>query len=180
MGVIEEDSRQQRGKHAEKHRWWADHGVTCLERCRALPFGDYVTDGSNIAVDTKRDVRELAMDAGRDHARFRRELERARDAGWRLVVLTENRDGVRSAADLARWVNPTCRRCELAHTGHCHPLDAGRCDMYGLRQRPLSGERFARMIATLSSRYGAVFEFCDPSRSAERICELLGVRYGDG
>lgn len=53
-------------------------------------MGDYIlaNDGS-VAVDTKQDVRELAMDVYQEHERFRRECERAQDAGIKLVVLVE-------------------------------------------------------------------------------------------
>ena len=89
MAKIYEDTRQQSGKHENKARWWEGHGVE-VERAK-LDFGDYMAaDGSsNIVVDTKRSIDEVAMDCGRDHARFVREMERAKAAGCRLVVLIE-------------------------------------------------------------------------------------------
>lgn len=58
-------------------------------RATALPFGDYMLEGSNISIDTKQDVQEVAGNIGRDHARFVRECDRARAEGYRLVILVE-------------------------------------------------------------------------------------------
>lgn len=164
------DTRQHAGKHDVKEAWWRAHGIELVPR--ALPFADYWADGSNVAVDTKRNVQELAMDAGRDHARFVRELERAAAEGYRLVVLTERAGGYRDALDLARWYPDTCRMCR-----RCDPIaETGRTCRRG--KRPLQGATLARIIDTLSKRYGARFEFCGEQDTARRVCELLGVDYG--
>ena len=76
MAVIYEDTRQQDGKHLQKQEWWKAHGIEVVRR--KLDFGDYATDGSNVVVDTKRNVAEIAQNInGRQHARFKRECERA-------------------------------------------------------------------------------------------------------
>lgn len=82
-----------------------------------------------------------------------------------------------TADDLERWVHPTCRRCDFAVCGHCDPLHGGICDMWGKKQRPVQGHRFAAILCGLERRYGVRFEFCKPQDSAKRICELLGVRW---
>lgn len=155
--VIVEDTRQQAGKHAEKHEWWADHGLTLVRS--KLPFGDYCLP-AEVAVDTKQSIQELAMDIDRDHARFRRELVGARDAGVRLVVLVENGDGVTSLEDLAGWVEPAGDYAKRLHA-----------------KRRITGERLAKACTTMAARYGVEFRFCSPAESAGIVADLL---LGDG
>ena len=113
MAQILEDTRQQAGKHENKARWFARHGVE-VER-RKLDFGDYMdaSGSSNVAVDTKRSIDEVAMDCGRDHARFVREMERAKAAGCRLVVLIEVGHPYKRVSDINGWVSGACKRCDL-------------------------------------------------------------------
>ena len=161
--LIIEDTRQQvhdGDKHAAKHAWWEAHGVMVVRR--ALPFGDYVAeteDGTrpgNVAVDTKKDLAELSGDVFQGHRRFRDELVRAADAGWRLYILVETRQ----CADMDG----------LRRVRNVHPRARG--------VKPLPGGGVAKTCEGLARKYRAVFEFCDPRDSARRICELLGVEYG--
>lgn len=153
-----EDSRQQKGQHETKHAWWGDNDVALI-RCK-LPFGDYCLP-PEVSVDTKASITELAYDIDHDHARFRRELVGARDAGIQLVVLVENKDGVTDLASLSEWRESA--------------------DDYARRKyakRRLDGKRLAKACATMAERYGVIFEFCAPEDAARRIVELLGR--GDG
>lgn len=176
MSVIKIDTRQQEGKHVHKDEWFAVHGVQ-TERTK-LDFGDYMTDGSNISVDTKRNISEIAQNInGKNHDRFKRECQRAADAGCLLVVLVENRDGARSIKDVVRWTNDHCRACANRVRRACNPHDVStKCLRHGT-MKPIQGPRLAKAMKTMEKRYGVRFEFCDPSESARRICELLGVTY---
>lgn len=148
-----EDSRQQRGQHERKHDWWGDHGVGII-RCK-LAYGDYCLPPA-VSVDTKASISELAYDIDHDHARFRREITGARDAGVQLVVLVENGDGVRDLDGLASW--------------------SESAEDYARRKyakRRLHGDRLAKACATMAERYGVRFEFCAPDEAAERIVAML-------
>lgn len=172
--MIVEDTRQQHGKHEHIERWMAAHGVEFRPRALALPFGDYASDnGSNVAVDTKKDIQELAMDVGRDHARFVRECERAREAGHRLVVLVESSARYNDRVELARWVSDVCRRCRM-----CDPRLSVRCRRY--RVRPMQGATLAKIVDAIERRHGVRFEFVSRARCARRICELLGEEVDEG
>lgn len=171
MAVITCDTRQQAGKHETKHKWFEDHGFT-LARMK-LDFGDYMTPGSNVSVDTKRNLRELVQDVGRDHARFGREMDRARDAGYRLVILTET-SAARTLDDVNGWVNDTCRRCMKYRMHICDPSTAPVHCLAG-HKRPMQGPQLAKCCATMAKNHGCVFEFVHPRDSARRICELLGL-----
>ena len=104
--VIQEDTRQQAGKHELKHKAWADHGDKLI-RC-ALPFGDY-TAVPPVSVDTKASMHEIAQNIGgskAEHDRFRREIIRAKEAGCHLDVLVETDEGIEDLEGVRRWVNP--------------------------------------------------------------------------
>lgn len=148
-----EDSRQQRGRHERKHDWWGSHGVS-LVKCK-IAYGDYCLPPV-VSVDTKASISELAYDIDHDHARFKREVEGAKDAGVQLVVLVENDDGVTCLEELSAWVESA--------------------EDYGRRKfakRRLHGSRLAKACATMAERYGVRFEFCAPDVAAERIVEIL-------
>jgi len=151
--VLLEDTRQQRGKHDAKHAWWQAHGVGLVRS--KLAFGDYCLPPS-VAVDTKASLAELAYDIDQEHARFRRELAGARDAGVRLYVLVENADGVADLAGLSRWVElpeDFCRRVHARHRIH--------------------GDRLAKACATMQERYGVTFLFCSPDQAASVVSGVL-------
>jgi hypothetical protein len=169
--IVYEDSRQKVGKHDAKHAWFESHGIEVVRK--KLDAGDYATDQSNILVDTKRGLAEVAMDVGRDHKRFAREMERARDAGCRLVILVEVGAPYRTTDDVNRWVNDVCKRCDWYHRLICDPAASGRCRRY--RTKPMRGTTIARIIESMERDYGCRFEYVNPRYSARRICELLGV-----
>lgn len=167
------DTRQKRGKHENIDRWFDLHGVEY--EYRKLDTGDYATDdlSSNILVDTKKGIEELAGDIGRDHARFVRELDRAAEAGYRLVVLVETARPISEIDDVAGYVAKPCRMCEKRRWGNCSPVATMRCTRY--RSKPMQGGTIVRMLHTLEAKHAVRFEFVHPSSAARRICELLGV-----
>lgn len=176
-GEIVTDTRQQAGKHVIKDEWWASHGVSTIRR--KLDFGDYMAEGSNVSVDTKRSISEIAQNInGKNHERFKRECLRARDAGYRLVILVENRENVHDIDGLRKWMNDHCRTCGTRRSVHCNPYDGAKCPRHNTR-KPIQGPRLAKAMQTMSDRYGVQFMFCKPSETAQIICELLGVEYDD-
>jgi len=149
--VIVEDSRQQAGKHETKHAAWEEHGDRII-RC-ALPFGDYMAVPP-VSVDTKASMQEIAQNIGgstAEHNRFRKELQRAREAGCHLYILVENDEGIRDLEGVATWVNPRL-------------IDSPKA---------ITGERLAKAMQTMQERYGVTFLFCHPERAAAVIHYLL-------
>lgn len=175
--VIIEDTRQQAHKHDAKHQWWDEHGVEWRERAEALPFGDYMAEGSNVCVDTKRSLAELAQNLGRDHRRFAAECDRAREAGYRLVVLVDA-PGFATAEDVAGWTNDHCAHCKYLRMGRCDPHSSGRC-MRHRTVKPMQGERLASTMRKTEEHHGVRFALCEPADAARAICELLGVEYDE-
>lgn len=174
MPKIIEDSRQQAHKHDHIESWMRAHGVEFEPRARALPFGDYMRDGSNISVDTKKDIQELVMDVGRDHARFARECDRARSDGWRLVVLVESGKRYNTRPELEGWTSGVCGRCPDMMHNRCDPHDKG-CKRH--HYRPMQGETLYKITRRMELEHGVRFVYCDKADTAMVICEILGVNF---
>lgn len=170
------DTRQQKGKHGHVDGWFTAHGVPFSYR--KLDFGDYMrSDGfGNIVVDTKKDVQELAGNCGREHARFVRELDRARDAGFRLFILVEELEKYNDRDEMYRWVSRVCRSCKEFRAKRCRP-SVDRCRVR--RFKPMNGGTLAKIITKLEKEHGALFMFCRRGDTARVICDLLGVEYDE-
>ena len=158
------DTRQQAGKHAHVDAAFDAMGLT--HAYAKLDFGDYMRPGSNVSVDTKQHIEELASNLGRDHERFRRECERARDAGYRLVVLVEGMGGVEDLPGLAAWFARRCSACRI-------PCGRESCRLH--RVTPARAASLVKSMATMRRKYGVEFMFCDRSETALVIARLLGL-----
>ena len=179
--ILYEDTLNQKGKHEIKHEWLSAHGVevvrTRFDGNHLVPwsFGDYCTDDSNIVIDTKASIAEVSANWGREHSRFKREMQRANDGGCVLVILIETNEAA-CIDDVKRWCNTHCVKCK--HRGKpCEPRDRDEiCIRHGTK-KPLQGDTIAKQMATIQANRFVRFEFAKPEESARRICELLGVKY---
>lgn len=147
--IIQEDSRQQIGKHEVKHQYFADNDIR-LVRCK-LPFGDYAPVPP-VSVDTKASMDEIAANiCGKAHTRFINECKAAKAAGCQLVILVENDVGIGDLSEVHLWQN---------HRSMYSP----KC---------VQGPRLQKAMTTISERYGVRFEFCTPEEAGGRIVEIL-------
>ena len=127
-----------------------------------LFIGDYM-EYSNplLVIDRKQSIQELAANCTRDHDRFKRELERAKSVGARLVILVEqnrykDRDNwihVETIEDLMLWSSP--------HT-------------------TIIGEKVYRVLRAWCSKYDLDVQFCDKRQTGKRILEILYERENNG
>lgn len=135
-----------------------------------LNAGDYAYAPSNILIDTKKDVDELSMDVGKDHARFVREIDRAAVSGYRLVILIEQHPEFNDREKLRHWAGYVCRKCR-----RCNPNRGDRCRTR--KYTPMHGARLAKILDKLEENHGAKFVFCSKSKSAQVICDMMGIPY---
>ena len=150
MHIIE-DSRNQKGKHEEKHKRWAEQGVL-LTRSKIV-VGDYCLPPAK-SVDTKASMSEIAQNIGggrEEHKRFIRELKLAQEIGTKLFILVENEDGIEDLEGVALWRNP-----RTDYSPDC-----------------IQGPRLAKAMHTIQERYGCIFMFCRPDEAADIITDLL-------
>lgn len=146
---IQEDTRQQAGKHEIKHAWFDQNGVRLVRS--KLPFGDYAPVPP-VSIDTKADMDEIAANiCGKEHTRFINECKAAREAGCHLIILVENEVGVEDLSQVHIWINP-----RVIYNAKC-----------------VQGPRLQKAMETISERYGVEFRFCRPEQSAEIITEIL-------
>lgn len=147
--VIQEDTRQQAGKHDLKHAYFAESGVELI-RCK-LPFGDYAPVPP-VSIDTKNSMDEIAANiCGQEHKRFINECKSAKAAGCSLIILVENTVGITELSEVHRWINP-------------RSVYSTKC---------VQGPRLQKAMETISERYGVKFMFCTPQESGRIIKELL-------
>ena len=120
-----------------------------------LLFGDYADyNRPGIVVDRKQNIAELAKNLTVERARFIAELERAKAANARLVILVEqnrykDRDkwiSVKDISDLMLWSNP--------HT-------------------KIRGEKVFRVLSELIYKYNISVIFCDKRVTGKRILEII-------
>jgi hypothetical protein len=127
--TILEDVAQKREKHTIKNEYWKSKNIE-VKRL-PIPCGDYVIMNEkiqdvitrkshrgldvkkidllgtiDISVDTKEDMQELYQNLINSHDRFRDELVLAQNSNVKLIILTENTDGITCIEDVANWFNP--------------------------------------------------------------------------
>jgi ERCC4-type nuclease len=120
-----------------------------------LFIGDYQDYGNPfLIIDRKQSIQELAANCTRDHDRFKRELERAKAVGARLIILVEqnrykDRDKwihVETIEDIMLWSSP--------HT-------------------TIRGEKVFRVLRAWMAKYDIDVQFCDKRQTGKRILEIL-------
>ena len=146
--TIIEDTKQKASKHEVKHKYFELNNIP-LVRC-ALPFGDYAA-APRIAVDTKQDVSEIALNmcsSAKEKTRFRNECVRAKDAGCKLIFLIED----------ARFddISSLYGKQIFLHNGQV-----------------ISGDQLATAMHVMQERYECEFWFCRPEEAGRIIVELL-------
>lgn len=142
--VLLEDTRNQIGKHRNIEAYCRMTGIEIIRQ--ALLVGDYmIANQGAVSVDTKQDVRELAMDVFQEHRRFRDECERAQKCGITLIILTEE---TLPGGRLENWRSPI-----------------GRDGRPVCRFDP---KTLKKAMLTMQDKYGVKFRFCD-GRSTGRI-----------
>ena len=121
-------------------------------------FGDYMDyNRPDVVIDRKHNIAELAKNCTVEHERFKRELERARDAGATLYVLVEQnrytsqgqRIKVERISDLLRWTS---------------------------QYTVVRGEKVFRVLVSWMAKYPLKVVFCDRRQTGRKIVEII---YGE-
>lgn len=126
-----------------------------------LPVGDYMSyDNPRVVIDRKQSLSEVCGNVCQGHARFVRELERARHIGVKLIFLVEHGRRIKALEDVRDWVNPRLK----------------------VSPNAVSGERLYRIMLTMKRKYGIEWVFCEKQNTGKRIIEILNLegRLDDG
>ena len=142
------DTRQKKGKHQEKEKWFAEHGIAVVRS--KLVVGDYTlpTDQS-VCIDTKAGLLEVCGNVTQQHRRFVEEMELAKQLGIQLVILGEE-NGVRTLEDVNKWSNPRLRFSPKATTG----------------------ETLYKILSAMEQRHGCRFLFCRKEEAGAKIVTI--------
>lgn len=111
------------------------------------------------------------------HGFFHRGLKRAQSSGIRLIVLVDNREGVKNIDDLFRWVNGRLKI--WVNSGQIIGYYKNGKPRYKKAQKypnAMTGERLAKACLTMQLKYGVEFQFCTPEEAGERILSILSVK----
>ena len=149
--ILLEDTRNQPGKHKNIAAYCQQQGIEIIRS--KLLVGDYMLTGEGsggISVDTKQDVKELAMDVFQSHDRFRRECETAQKCNIQLIILTEE---VLPGGRLDNWVSPL--------------------DRNGKPKYKFNPVILRKAMITMQERYGVRFRFCDGRSTGKVLIEYL-------
>lgn len=146
--VIQVDSREQKYEHVT--HYFNSKGIKWV-RSKCV-VGDYVNlKNPMVVIDRKKDLQEVAGDVCQQHVRFRNELELAREIGYKLIILVEE-PGITNLVDVCGWYNWRRKK----------------------NPRAITGKTLYKIMATLTEKYGVIWEFTTKGNCGKRIVELLG------
>lgn len=138
------DSREKKNEHIKSY---FDRNLI-PHKTEKLEVGDYMVEGGCVSIDRKRNLNELATNLmnREDHARFWREVRRAKEQGIKLIVLCEHGGKIKSIEDVAQWKS---------------------------KYTAVSGRALMEEIYKCHISYGVDFLFCDKRSTGRRIVEIL-------
>lgn len=146
--IIDSREKWTQSESGRAGRMAAYFSAHCIWEVRKLDVGDYMFEGGTITIDRKQNLDELAKNLTnpKDHARFMKEVRRAKAQGLRLVVLCECGGTVKGIPDVATWQS---------------------------KHSPVSGRYLMERIYQVHISYGVEFLFCDKRSTPRRIVEIL-------
>lgn len=142
------DTREQKYNHVtdyfdkENIKWYRSK----------LICGDYQNPlNPMIIIDRKKDLQEVAGNVCQQHDRFVRELELAKDLGYKMIVLVEE-PNITSLPNVCTWYNWRRKK----------------------NPRAVNGKTLYKIMSTMAEKYGVIWEFTKKENCGKRIVELLG------
>ena len=153
--LIQIDTREQANCHIV--RFFDCHSIDHVDT-ECLIAGDYYA-GGNVAIERKRNLVELAQTCGKGHQRFKRELERAKELGIKLIVLVEEKTYF---DDIEWWINP---HGTVKHRA----LKDGTIKTL----RPMNGAMMKKILDHWRAEYDIGIVFVEKKMSAYTIYKLL-------
>lgn len=149
--VIQVDTREQKYEHVTKY--FDSQGIKWVKsKC---VVGDYVNlENPMVVIDRKKDLQEVAGNVCQQHERFIRELELAKELGYKMIVLVEE-PSIASLEDVCHWYNWRRKK----------------------NPKAITGKTLYRIMLTISQKYDVEWKFTSKEKCGERIVELLGGNY---
>lgn len=140
------DSREKKNSHILKYFIQHDIDYTI----KKMDVADYQIEGKDsLVIDRKQNLDELSRNLTNrsDHARFWKEVRRAKERKLKMIVLCEHGGQIKDIKSVANWNS---------------------------KYSPVSGRHLMEEIYRVHIAYGVEFIFCDKRSTGRRIIELLG------
>lgn len=140
------DSREKKNSHILKY--FITHDIDYV--VQKMDVADYqIQSKDNLVIDRKQNLDELARNLTNrsDHARFWKEVRRAKEKNIKMIILCEHGGQIKDIKSVADW-----------HS----------------KYSPVSGRHLMEEIYRVHIAYGVDFLFCDKRSTGKRIIELLG------
>lgn len=148
--VIQIDSREQKYDHVVKY--FESQGIKHV-RSKCV-VGDYVNlENPMVVVDRKKDLQEVCGNVTQQHERFVRELELAKELGYRMIVLVEE-PTIKELVDVCSWYNWRRKK----------------------NPRAINGKTLYKIMKTMSDKYGFEWKFTSKQKCGETIVNILSER----
>lgn len=153
MGLMIIDTREKPKAIQKIIDYFEHHNIKYMSS--KMLFGDYMDyNQPNLVIDRKQNIAELAKNCTVEHERFKRELERAREANATLVILVEQNTyidrgehiRVKRIEDLLRWSNQ-------------HTI--------------VTGEKIFRVLVSWMNKYPLRVEFCSKQSTGYMITKII-------
>ena len=123
-----------------------------------LLFGDYMDyNRPEIVIDRKQNIRELAKNVTLERSRFVAELNRAKVAGAKLIILVEQN----RYKDRNNWI-------------HVETIED--LMLWSDKHTSIRGEAVYRRLSGLKYNYNISVQFCDKRSTGKEILKLI---YGE-
>lgn len=146
--VIQIDTREQKYDHVVNY--FDSQGIKHV-RSKCV-VGDYVNlENPMVVVDRKKDLQEVAGNVCQQHERFVRELELAKELGYKMYILVEE-PNITKVEQVFGWYNWRRKK----------------------NPKAISGRTLGKIMLTMSQKYGVEWVFTTKANCGERIVELLG------
>ena len=146
--VIQIDSREQKYDHVVNYfdsqniKWFRSKCVV----------GDYINlENPMVSIDRKKDLQEVAGNVCQQHQRFVRELELAKELGYKMIVLIEE-ESIKNLSEVPKWYNWRKRK----------------------NPKAISGKQLFKIMSTMADKYNVEWRFTTKSKCGETIIKLLG------
>ena len=146
--IIQVDSREQKFDHVTKYfdsqeiKWVKSKCVV----------GDYVNlENPMVVIDRKKDLQEVAGNVCQQHERFVRELELAKELGYKMIILVEE-PNITALTNVCSWYNWRRKK----------------------NPKAVSGKTLYKIMHTMREKYGIEWKFTTKENCGKTIVELLG------
>ena len=145
--VIQVDTREQKYDHIINY--FDSQGIKYV-RSKCV-VGDYVNlENPMVVIDRKKDLQEVAGNVCQQHERFVRELELAKDLGYKMYILVEE-PNITNVEQVFGWYNWRRKK----------------------NPKAISGRTLGKIMLTISQKYGVEWVFTTKQNCGSKIVELL-------